>query len=208
MPMRRWKPLAEYHPLARELVQYMWNERPPLLPAGFAERMRVPRQMVAKILNDGYVPEVPLLVRFAREMGRPVNDLFVAAGLTTPDDPLFDRAGAWDDVRAALQAAPDLDDATRALVLRVLVEAQPPTTIDRPNQAATTSITTAPASAISQAFLPEPRRPSPAAQLAGLAARAQAGNAADSPHSTPVAALQTDDEVQMRRAAAPDEVQP
>src|SRR5690348_6886335 len=36
--MAKWRPLDDYSPIARLLVEYMWEQRPPLLPNQFAQR--------------------------------------------------------------------------------------------------------------------------------------------------------------------------
>jgi transcriptional regulator with XRE-family HTH domain len=104
--MAKWRTLEEYTPFARLLVEFMWAQRPPLLPNQFAERMRVRKQALSTWLNSDAVPAPPVLVRLARGMGRPVRELMTAAGFAPADDPLLDTADAWvyvlDQVQRAL----------------------------------------------------------------------------------------------------------
>jgi transcriptional regulator with XRE-family HTH domain len=104
--MAKWQALEEYTPFARLLVEYMWEQRPPLLPNQFAERMGVRKQALSTWLNSDAVPAPQSVVRLARGMGRPVRELMTAAGFAPADDPLLDITDAW--VYA-------LDEAQRAL---------------------------------------------------------------------------------------------
>jgi transcriptional regulator with XRE-family HTH domain len=102
--MGNWRALDDYSPFARTLVDYMWNQRPPLLPNQFADRMGVRKQALSTWLN-GTVPAPPVVVRLARAMGLPVRQLLAAAGYATAEDPLLDLADAWAYVRAQVQQA-------------------------------------------------------------------------------------------------------
>ena len=104
--MAKWRSLEEYTPFGRLLVEYMWEQRPPLVPNQFAERMGVRKQALSTWLNSDAVPAPQVLVRLARGMGRPVRELMTAAGFAPADDPLLDTADAWAYV---------LDEAHRAL---------------------------------------------------------------------------------------------
>jgi len=108
--MATWKRLEEYAPFVRPLVAHMWEARPPLSPSQFAAAAGLRRQLLSTWLNspaDAVIsPEPRALVRLARALGRPVAELFARAGHADADDPLMDRAGAWDCVLAAVAAAP------------------------------------------------------------------------------------------------------
>src|SRR5215831_3793326 len=101
--MAKWRTLEEYTPFARTLVEYMWGQRPPLLPNQFAERMGVRKQALSTWLNSDAVPAPPVVVRLARGMGRPVRELMTAAGYAPAHDPLLDAADAWAYVRRAVE---------------------------------------------------------------------------------------------------------
>jgi transcriptional regulator with XRE-family HTH domain len=107
--MARWRGLEEYTPFARTLVEYMWEQRPPLVPNQFAERLGVRKQALSTWLNSDAVPTPPVVVRLARGMGHPVRDLMTAAGYAPADDPLLDVVDAWayvcGEVERALGAA-------------------------------------------------------------------------------------------------------
>ncbi len=104
--MAKWRALEEYTPFARLLVEYMWEQRPPLLPNQFALRMGVRKQALSTWLNSDAVPAPQAVVHLARSMGRPVRQLMTAAGFAPADDPLLDTTDAWVYV---------LDEAQRAL---------------------------------------------------------------------------------------------
>lgn len=121
--MARWRSLDDYSPFARLLVEYMWEQRPPLLPNQFAQRMGVRKQQVSSWLNSDASPAPSLLVRLARGMARPVSELFIAAGYASPADPLFDIEETWTHVLAELQATPEfmaLAEPQQILVIGVL----------------------------------------------------------------------------------------
>lgn len=121
--MARWRPFEDYSPFARILVQYMWEQRPPLLPNQFAHRMGVRKQQVSTWLNTDATPAPSVLVRLARGMGRPVSELFIAAEYATADDPLFDVEDAWTHILARIQEAPEfltLAEPQQILVVGVL----------------------------------------------------------------------------------------
>ena len=107
--MAKWRKLEEYTPFARTLVEYMWEQRPPLVPNQFAERMGVRKQALSTWLNSDAVPAPPIVVRLAREMEIPVSQLFAVAGYAPSDDPLLDRQEAWAYVRAQIEAASTAD---------------------------------------------------------------------------------------------------
>ena len=67
--MAKWRPLDDYSPFARLLVEYMWEQRPPLLPNQFAQRMGVRKQQISFWLNSDATPSASVLVRLARGMG-------------------------------------------------------------------------------------------------------------------------------------------
>jgi transcriptional regulator with XRE-family HTH domain len=117
--MAKWRALDAYSPFARALVDYMWTQRPPLLPNQFADRMGVRKQALSTWLNSDAVPAPPVVVRLARGMGLPVHQLMTAAGYASADDPLLDAADAWAYVRGEVEQAGDaersaLDAATPA----------------------------------------------------------------------------------------------
>lgn len=123
--MAHWRALDEYTPFARILVEYMWAQRPPLLPAQFASQMGVRKQALSNWLMSDATPPPPVIVRLARAMGLPVDKLLIAAGHAMPDDPLMDTTGAWYTVlkvaRTAADAGPDAAlPADQATVTRVL----------------------------------------------------------------------------------------
>jgi transcriptional regulator with XRE-family HTH domain len=93
--MAKWRALEEYTPFARLLVEYMWEQRPPLVPNQFAERMGVRKQALSTWLNSDAMPAPQVVVRLARGMGRPVRELMTAAGFAPEDDPLLDTTDAW-----------------------------------------------------------------------------------------------------------------
>jgi transcriptional regulator with XRE-family HTH domain len=108
-------------------VECMWQQRPPLLPNQFADRMGVRKQALSTWLNSDAVPAPPVVVRLARGMGRPVRELMTAAGYAPADDPLLDAADAWAYVRgeveqmetsewAELASAAALPEARKALL--------------------------------------------------------------------------------------------
>ncbi len=103
--MAKWRALDEYTPFARTLVDYMWTQRPPLLPNQFADRMAVRKQALSTWLNSDTVPAPPVIVRLARAMGLPVRQLMTAAGYAPEDDPLLDAADAWAYVRSEVECA-------------------------------------------------------------------------------------------------------
>ena len=107
--MAKWRALQEYTPFARLLVEYMWEQRPPLVPNQFAERMGVRKQALSTWLNSDAVPAPPVVVRLARGMGRPVRELITAAGFAPADDPLLDTADAWVYVLAEVESALGVD---------------------------------------------------------------------------------------------------
>src|SRR5690348_13289731 len=61
--MAKWRPLDDYSPIARLLVEYMWEQRPPLLPNQFAQRMGVRKQQISLWLNSDAAPSASVLVR-------------------------------------------------------------------------------------------------------------------------------------------------
>jgi transcriptional regulator with XRE-family HTH domain len=105
--MAKWRSLDDYSPFARRLVEYMWEQRPPLLPNQFAQRMGIRKQQISAWLNSDAIPPAPALVRLARGMGHPVSELFIAAGYASTDDPLFDREESWTHVLTEVQATPE-----------------------------------------------------------------------------------------------------
>lgn len=107
--MAKWRSLEEYTPFGRLLVEYMWAQRPPLVPNQFAERMGVRKQALSTWLNSDAVPAPPAVVRLARSMGRPVRELITAAGFAPADDPLFDTTDAWAYVLDAAHRALGVD---------------------------------------------------------------------------------------------------
>ena len=128
--MARWRSLDDYSPFARLLVEYMWTQRPPLLPAGFADRMGISKQVVSKWLNTPSSPDADLVIQIARRMPMPVSMLFAAAGFTTPDYPIFDIAEAWAFVQSRVQESMLLSAEQREHIIEALSEIQqtdPPT---------------------------------------------------------------------------------
>lgn len=115
--MSRWRPLEEYTSLARVLVEYMWDHRPPLLPAQFADSMGISRQLMSRILNQDVIPDPPALLRFAHRMPMRVSELFALAGWTSAEDPVFSRDEAWHMVIADVTSAAAIPDATREEML-------------------------------------------------------------------------------------------
>lgn len=105
--MAKWRPLDDYSPFARLLVEYMWEQRPPLLPNQFAQRMGVRKQQISLWLNSDATPSASVLVRLARGMGHPVSELFIAAGYASADDPLFDIEESWTHVLREIQSTPE-----------------------------------------------------------------------------------------------------
>lgn len=121
--MAKWRPLGDYSPFARLLVEYMWEQRPPLLPNQFAQRMGVRKQQISFWLNSDATPSASVLVRLARGMGRPVSELFIAAGYASTDDPLFDIEEAWSHVLTEIQSTPEflaLAEPQQIIVIGVL----------------------------------------------------------------------------------------
>jgi transcriptional regulator with XRE-family HTH domain len=121
--MAKWRPLDDYSPFARLLVEYMWEQRPPLLPNQFAQRMGVRKQQISLWLNSDATPSASVLVRLARGMGHPVSELFIAAGYASTDDPLFDIEEAWSHVLTEIQSAPEflsLAEPQQIIVIGVL----------------------------------------------------------------------------------------
>lgn len=105
--MAKWRPLDEYSPFARLLVEYMWEQRPPLLPNQFAQRMGVRKQQVSSWLNSDATPAPGTMMRLARGMGLPVSQLFIVAGYVSENDPLYDLEEAWTHALAEVQATPE-----------------------------------------------------------------------------------------------------
>jgi transcriptional regulator with XRE-family HTH domain len=121
--MARWRALEDYSPFARLLVEYMWEQRPPLLPNQFAQRMGVRKQQVSSWLNSDASPAPSVIVRLARGMARPVSELFITAGFATADDPLFDIEETWTHTMAAVQSSPEflaLAEPQQILIVGVL----------------------------------------------------------------------------------------
>jgi hypothetical protein len=83
----------------------MWEQRPPLLPNQFADRLGVRKQALSTWLNSDAVPAPPVIVRLVRGMGCPVRELLTAAGYAPQDDPLLDVADAWAYVRGEVEHA-------------------------------------------------------------------------------------------------------
>jgi transcriptional regulator with XRE-family HTH domain len=108
--MARWKSLEEYSPVARLLVEYMWEQRPPLLPSQFAAQMGVPKQLVSSWLTSQVLPTPGVLLHLARRMNQPVSRLLVAAGYATSEDPLMDIPGAWSYVLLCIEQYQDQSD--------------------------------------------------------------------------------------------------
>lgn len=136
--MAKWRSLGDYSPFARLLVEYMWEQRPPLLPNQFAQRVGVRKQQVSSWLNSDATPSPQVLVRLARGMARPVSELLMAAGCATAEDPLFDIEETWTHVLAKVQATPEflaLAEPQQILVVGVLQAAH---LRDRPNHASAT----------------------------------------------------------------------
>lgn len=105
--MAKWRPLEDYSPFARLLVEYMWEQRPPLLPNQFAQRMGVRKQQVSNWLNSDATPSPQTLMRLARGMGRPVSEVFITSGATAAADPLFDLEEAWTHTLTEVQTTPE-----------------------------------------------------------------------------------------------------
>jgi len=101
--MARWRTLEEYTPVARLLVDYMWEQRPPLLPSQFAARMGLPKQLVSSWLSGQATPSPAVLLHLARRMELPVSQLLIAAGYTQDTDPLLDIPEAWSHVLHAVR---------------------------------------------------------------------------------------------------------
>lgn len=121
--MARWRALEDYSPFARLLVEYMWEQRPPLLPNQFAQRMGVRKQQVSSWLNSDAAPSPSALVRLARGMRRPVSEMFIAAGYASAIDPLFDIEETWAHVLSQVQSTPEfiaLGEPQQILVVGVL----------------------------------------------------------------------------------------
>ena len=116
----RWKQLNDYSPFARILVEYMWEQRPPLLPAGFAERMGVSKQIVSKWLNAPGAPEADLVIQVARRMPMPVQILFDAAGFTPPEYPLYSIPEAWEFILNRVQESTQLSAEEREHIVQAL----------------------------------------------------------------------------------------
>ena len=117
--MAKWRALDEYTPFARTLVEYMWSQRPPLLPNQFADRMNVRKQALSTWLNSDAVPAPPVVVRLARGMGRPIRQLMTAAGYAPADDPLLDAADAWAYVRGEVERAASASEVAGAAEVAV-----------------------------------------------------------------------------------------
>lgn len=100
--MARWRPLEDYTPIARILVVYMWEQRPPLLPSQFAAHMGLPKQLVSSWLSSQVMPAPDVLVHLARQMDQPVSRLLASSGYTGDDDPLLDIPEAWSYVQDCL----------------------------------------------------------------------------------------------------------
>ncbi|MEO7000541.1 MAG: hypothetical protein ABI068_01895 [Ktedonobacterales bacterium] len=116
----RWKQLNDYSPFARILVEYMWEQRPPLLPAGFAERMGISKQTVSKWLNTPGAPEADLVIQVARRMPMSVHTLFDAAGFTPPEYPLYSIPEAWEFILNRVQESAQLSAEEREHILQAL----------------------------------------------------------------------------------------
>ena len=118
--MAHWKDLDGYTPFARLIVEYMWEQRPPLLPSQFAVQMDIPKQVISKWLNAQAGPDPRHLLQLAARMPMSVQRLFLAAGYTTPEFPLLSRADAWAEVRQTVMDATAISDEDKATILRVL----------------------------------------------------------------------------------------
>jgi hypothetical protein len=101
-----WRPLDAYPAFMRPLVQYMWEQRPPLNPSQFAARAGVRRQLLSAYLNSPadarLAPEPDVVRRFARAMDRPTSELMTLAGHGDAEDPFLDRVEAVDFALAEL----------------------------------------------------------------------------------------------------------
>jgi transcriptional regulator with XRE-family HTH domain len=118
--MAHWKDLEGYTPFARMIVEYMWAQRPPLLPSQFAVQMGIPKQVISKWLNAQAEPDPRHLLQLAERMSVPVQQLFLAAGYTTPEHPLLSRADAIQHVLQVVRDIEGISDMDRAITLKVL----------------------------------------------------------------------------------------
>lgn len=118
--MAHWKELGEYTPFARLIVEYMWEQRPPLLPSQFAAQMDIPKQVISKWLNAQAEPDPRHLLQLAARMPMSVQRLFLAAGYTTPDFPLLSMHDAWEFVRQAIMDATEISDADKETTILTL----------------------------------------------------------------------------------------
>ena len=134
--MARWRPLEDYTPLAQILVRFMWEERPPLLPAQFADNVRVSRQTLSRVLNQGALPDPAALLRMARLIGVPAQQLFLAAGYTTEDDPIYTQEEAWAMVIKTMATSEISDDAERVHLIEMLQRHQLASTTTMPSDEA------------------------------------------------------------------------
>lgn len=102
-----WRPLDTYPAFMRPIVQYCWDQRPPLNPTQFAARAGVRRQLLSAYLNSPadarLAPEPDVVRRFARAMGRPTSELMALAGHGEPGDPFLDRDEAVDALLAVVE---------------------------------------------------------------------------------------------------------
>ncbi len=118
--MARWKDGKEYTPFAIILVEYMWAERPPLLPSQFAARVRLPKQVISKWLNAQASPDVAQMAQIAARVPISLRQMCLAAGVTTEETPILSARDAWDLVTAQVRAADGISEAERVAALRVL----------------------------------------------------------------------------------------
>lgn len=123
--MARWRPFEDYSPLAQLLVHYMWEQRPPLLPAQFADKVGISRQTISRILNQDTAPEPAALLRMARILAVPSQTLFMAAGYTTEADPIYTGEEAWELVKQSITTSQDLGEEERILIGEILTHHQP-----------------------------------------------------------------------------------
>jgi transcriptional regulator with XRE-family HTH domain len=119
--MARWKDGQEYTPFAMILVEYMWAERPPLLPSQFAARVGVPKQVISKWLNAQAVPDITQMARIAARVPISLQQMCLAAGITTADAPILSVQDAWEYLIARVRAAKEIVAEERETALQVLV---------------------------------------------------------------------------------------
>ena len=128
-----WRSLEDYTPFARALVTFMWEQRPPLLPAQFADTVGISRQHLSRMLNQDAAPEPASLIRMAAFMNMPLRELMLLAGYISVETPVYTYQEAWTMVLDMVQSSPAIaEEQERAAILATLTNLRKQTPVLEP----------------------------------------------------------------------------